>query len=159
MTAVLVLAATGSTLAAPYFRTIVTDPSKAQVSVGACADPVNVGHSTQCTVVATVYHSHTDGYLLIPGEDWTLLGVGYAVSGEGVSLILGPSWNMTPAAAEVVVGTLSKIFPNKFAPNAADLFSSSVTNLSLSFGPAFGYDALRNKGAFRLFAGASWKFN
>ena len=146
----------------PYFRVLGHDsygyhPS---VSVGACADPVNVGHSQQCTVVNVIGHSHSDGYVVIPGEDWSLLGAGYGASGTGVNLVLGPSINLAPIPASAVLWLADRYAPNSDATAKLHALyaASSLQTIDSSFGPAWAYDPVANKGYFRLFCGASWKF-
>lgn len=141
----LLLGPSSSAQAAPYFRPL--DIHHPQVSAGACADPVNVGQSSQCTMVPIFTHSHNDGYLLIPGEDWTPLALGYSLSGASKSFALGPSANILPFMGELI-GWLPTEPKNE--------------NVGFAFGPTLVYDPFaangKGKGYFRLFAGASWSF-
>ena len=133
------------------------DFSHPKLSLGSVIDPVNVGNSQQSGVLAVVYRKgkNTDGsnkgdYIIFPGEDWTLLGVGYAASGQSADLVLGPSWNVLP-----VIGDLAEtIVPH----NSLTPILTSQSKLNGSFGPAWVYSPTANKGYFRFFAGASWNF-
>jgi len=92
--------------------------------------------------------------LIVPGEDWTLLGVGYAASGEGAKAVIGPSANVLP-----IIDWLGSRAVSGWPP------LSRIGKLSGSFGPMFELDPSRLfddpskvKGYFRLFAGAAWQF-
>ena len=152
--------------ASPYFRIMGHDAGgyHPQVNIGACADVVNVGHSEQCTMVGVINHSHEDGYLLLPGEDWTLLALGYAASGTGAKLVLGPSWNIAPAMGDALYQVVQAFAPgSSIAQEIQGTLSASAQggHLNGAFGPAFAYDPLAGPGGhgyFRFLAGASWKF-
>lgn len=135
-----------SARATPYFS-VLDGAHKPTVYAGACADPVNVGHSEQCTLVSLIWHNHKNGYLLIPNEDWSLLSVGYAGSGEGWKLALGPSVNLLP-----ILSWLGE------AAGVGALTLVDNPKLNGSFGPMMEYDPIANKGYFRLYAGAAYSF-
>lgn len=136
--------------ATPYFRII--DVHHPEMSAGSVLDPVNIGQSQAVVVTSIIRHDAADGYLLIPGEDWSLLDLGWAGSGTGSELVLGPSWNIAPILAAAA----------PFLPSALDSAAKSVGDVS--FGPQFVYDPLYRPahgttlghGYLRLFLGAKW---
>lgn len=151
----------GHAQALPYFRFV--DPAHLNTNIGACVDPVNVGHSQQCTMLAVITHSHNDGHLIFKGEDWSLLSIGYSASGEGAAVAIGPSLNIMPAAGEAMAWVLNTMAPNsKVANDLATFASQKDGRIKGSFGPTFVFDPFaadgKGKGYFRLFAGASWNF-
>ena len=150
----------GTANANPYFRELWQNPAHPIINIGAFADVVNVGHSQQCTMVNVIGHSHLDGFLLIPGEDWSLLAVGYSASGTGASLVAGPSWNLAPIPGAAVVWAVDKALPNSdvAAKVHAAYAAAAQSKVDLSFGPAWVYDPVAIHGFFRVFCGAAWKF-
>ena len=96
--AVLMLVASGA-YANPYFRgpwDWAKGTSRPSPSVGACID-LKGGPSEQCTTVGVITHSPKDGYVLVPGEDWSLLSVGYAMTGYSkVNPIVSMTYNILP---------------------------------------------------------------
>jgi hypothetical protein len=147
-----------SAQAGPYFRVI--DPAHPKIAAGACADPVNVGNSSQCSLVSVVSHSHNDGFLLFPGEDWSLLGIGYALSGEQKALIGGPSVNLSAVPLDATTWAMQKLYPGSAATLMLETAqkAAALSPLNVSFGPMWMYDPVANHGYFRLFCGAAWQF-
>lgn len=86
--ALLSLALGVSASAAPYFRVIGRPGYVRQVTSEFCYVPgLPQGQTKQsCTSVPLIEHSQRDGYLLIPGEDWSPLTIGGAFGG-GLPLI------------------------------------------------------------------------
>ena len=148
--------------ATPYFTYYGKggDFSHPQIAAGGCIDPINVGNSTQCSQLAALYHRSSDGYLLFKGEDWTLLGVGYAVSGQIARPIIGPSANLEPASLNLLDSVAQTLAPNSHFSDDIHAFATSPAgNISGTFGPAWAPPLWRGqRGTLTIFAGASWKF-
>ena len=65
--------------------------------IGACIDPIKGTPDSQCTTVGLVTHSPDDGYLVVPGEDYSLFSAGYKLTGVSkIRPIVGQSYNVLP---------------------------------------------------------------
>jgi hypothetical protein len=144
----------------PYARFYWDAPSSPHTSFGSCIDPVSIGNSSQCSELAVIFHDSRDGYLLFPGEDWTLLGVGYSVSGTGFRPIIGPSANFAPASWALLDKIISSLAPeSSFYAAIHKLSSRPPDSITGAYGPAWRPPLYpSDKGDLRLFAGISWVF-
>lgn len=147
LAALLALSARAS-FATPYFR----EPGingTLNLQTVASIDPTGKTAVETCDIVPLVYHSSSDGYLLIPGEDWVLVGAGGSFSIPGdPALDIGPSFNvLSPIVVEAF-----KI-ANKPVPTTITALGNS-----LEVGPAWEFHPTENKGYFKIQAGLAWKF-
>lgn len=147
--------------AAPYFRLIHQVP---QVGLGTLYDPVEVGQSQAAIMVPLITHSYNDGWLIIPGEDWTPLAIGGWQNGREYGLLVGPSFNMLPIIQASMLAFVTAVTPtNKYLNLKLMLvpIPSTGSDVMFSFAPAWEFQPLhgpKGKGFFKIFIGPVWKF-
>lgn len=137
----------------PYFRTPrdwALGTASPQTNVGACIGLR--GESTeQCTEVGVVTHSPNDSFILVPGEDWSALSIGYALVGVSkINLIVGPSLNVLP----ILVWAGSAVG----LPITIPSISAKGISLTGSVGPKWEIDPVAGKGYFKIMTSGTLRF-
>lgn len=159
---ILALALSGPAFASPYFRVLRLDQiSSYQPVGGSFVDPRGNDANMNGAMIPLVYHSHQDGYWLIPGEDWSLLNVGGAAGPRGNVAAIGPMWNVLQSAEWLGLQAANYALPSSWLQNVKAQISqpqTSSVDLSAAIGPTFVYDPNGNKGYFRIFFGGSLHF-
>lgn len=129
-------------------------------NVGAAVDPINPGETDGVTLVPLIMHSHADGYLFIPGEDYSPLAVGGGMNGGRLSLYVGPMFNVIPAVSNGLGFALDHL-SDKYA-NLKSILSgvpASSKDAGVSLSPLFKPPlSKKERGSFRIFTGAWLKF-
>ena len=154
-----------SAQASPYFRLLGYDvqkhaPVNFHPNLGAAVDPKAPGDTDVVTLVPLVMHSHADGYLILPGEDWSPLAVGGGDNGGRLSLYVGPLFNLVPAAS-VGLDRLLSLLPDKYAnlKSIVGPAAASSQDAGVSVSPLFKPPLSKSeRGSFRIFTGAWLKF-
>jgi hypothetical protein len=113
--------------------------------------------------VPLLMHSHEDGHLLLPNEDYALLAVGAAgsIGGGRFLVLIGPTFNVAPAGSAMLLAALNTLSPTGFWNLKTHLMAmgTSSSDAGLCLGPKFAFDSLQNfKGYFMVFAGGWLKF-
>jgi len=151
----------GQAWAEPYFR--IFDFQHPQFNAGSLVDPFG-GPTDMAVALPVVTHSRSDGYFIVPGEDWTPLAVGGGYNDSQILFSIGPSANVLPTMqifAKTILDSITA--PGKYK-NLKDLLTpapGSNSDVSFSVGPAFVYKpsaTAHGKGYFRIFTGAAWRF-
>lgn len=110
--------------------------------------------------VAVITHSARDGYFILPGEDWTLLAVGF-LTGPDKAVAIGPSVNLSGPVKAVLLAGVNYLAPNDYA-NLKGILAPAQEggrDVSLSLGPALVVKPFEGFRSYvRLFLGGAWKF-
>jgi hypothetical protein len=161
--AVVLLGLTRMVNANPYFRFLrIDDLGTYQPIGGSFVDPTGHSGPSDGGVMPLIYHSHQDGYLIIPGEDWALLSIGGASGPRGKEVVISPFlFNIMQSAQYLGLKALTYVLPAAWAQNVKTQLSAPVTSrvdLTSSVGPVWVYDPNSNKGYFRIFIGGALHF-
>jgi hypothetical protein len=155
---VLLMMPCGILNASPYFRLIHQSP---QLGLGTLYDPATMGQSQAAAMVPIITHSFNDGWLIIPGEDWSPLAIGGWKNGRDYGFLVGPTFNMLPVIQAGLLTLVTYLTPTDKYLNLKMMLlpiPTAGSDVSLSFSPTWEYQPIPNKGYFKIFMGPVWKF-
>lgn len=145
-------------MATPYFRTSIT--SLPVVTGGQFVDPSGKTGSLSGGEISVIHHSHNDGYLLLPGEDWSLLSIGGMGNSNKALMAIGPNFNVSEVLKSGSLAFLDLLTSQTQFVGLKNVLQPSGTGLdfNLSLGPTWVYDPIGNKGYFKFFLGGALSF-
>lgn len=150
--------------AEPYFRTVWINASP-KPGIGSLLEVKDLKKTDGALALPIITHSHKDGYVLIPGEDWSLLTVGIGGTQGNISLAAGPAYNVLPVMQIGALGIMDYLNPtgDGFKPLRAFLSpaSGAANQVSISAGPQFVFkpwDGPHGHGYLRIWTGAAYQF-
>jgi len=141
---------------AKYFRLI--DVKHPQINAG-----TSIGNdfTRATTMVALVTHSPLDGYILIPGVDWTPLAVGGGFKEGNFHLAAGPSFNLLPVIKSGLAAIVNGVTdPDKYT-NLKSLLApvpAGGADITGALGINVEYDFRAGALTTPYFLGVKWKF-
>lgn len=150
---------------AAYFSVVGRPGYVRQVLQEACFQPnAKLGDTSACVSIPLVEHSQRDGYVLIPGEDWSPFVIGWAIRPGGNPMILmGANANLLPVIKSgVLYGLNAASEPESFTNMKALLAppaQSTGPDVTVNVGAKWGLDLSgKAKGYFLLSVGPALTF-
>lgn len=161
---VLMLGIAGRAQAEPYFRFTWIDKAP-KPGIGSLLDVRSLKKTDAAIELPLITHSFRDGYLVIPGEDWSLLNAGIGGTAGDVSIVVGPAANLLPPMQIGIATVLDFLNPTgeKFQAlrNLIRPASAEADVVSISVGPQWVFKPLEGAhghGYARLWTGAAYQF-
>lgn len=147
----------------PYFRFL--DTHHPRPMLGALNNVETMKKTDAALALPLITHSHNDGYIFLPGEDWTPLSVGVGGTAGNFLFSVGPGVNVLPPVQIVSLWLLDKADPSgERLQNLRSLLrpaADAPNDVSFSVGPQWVFkpwDGPHGHGYFRLWTGAAYQF-
>ena len=155
----------GGVQAEPYFRVVGREGYARRVLQEACFQPTSsIGATRACTSIPLVEHRAQDGYLLVPGEDWSPFMLGWAgAPGASPILLLGTGANLAPAVKAGLLWGLNTVTAAGSFTNLKALLappaSSAGPDITINGGLKWGLDLSgKPKGVLMFSIGPAFSF-